>query len=608
VVEISRGLPRVFLGCALNKTDQAKPYTVTMNANQGEVGLQALIEQTKQLLQTNPSQAAEVAKQILELAQTPHQRALGLMHLGWAERSLLQLHEGTGHAKEALEIFWQHHDLENHTFCLILLAGLEVLLAEHESAYGHMMKALEQSRQIGHKFYEARANNALGALFDWYSNNGLALEHLLEAMGLLDELGERDSMLGCMILSNIGAMYYRQGDHQKSLLHYQSSLLGFERLGAGLAAQTVRLNIAESLIKLGQHATAQEHLEKDIQNIRMHQELELESFALRTLATAQIGQGKHQVALVTLQNALAIAEQHEWLEERGLAHLGLGKVYFEMGQAEKALMHLEAARTGLLHSSIENQLEVLQHMVAVKETMGDDRLALTLYREWSQMERKYRETHAERHTKSLMLRFEMAQAQRQTQEVLSRNRDLEVAIAEKERLTAELERLSFQDSLTNLYNRRYLEQHFSELLAVSEAQGRKVALIVLDIDHFKRVNDQFSHLIGDRVLHQFAQILLQNLRPSDVCVRFGGEEFLVILSDAQFDSGKSIAERLRQNIQAHPWQRMHTHLEITTSIGLALSQSNETVEQLMARADQALYRAKQLGRNQVFIAPEKVYT
>jgi diguanylate cyclase (GGDEF)-like protein len=593
-------------GFSLEKTNQAKPYTEIMNANQGEDRLQALTEQTKQLLQSNPNQAAEVARQILELAQTPLQRALGLMHLGWAERSLLQLHEGAGHAKQALEIFWQHHDLENHTFCLILLAGLEVLLEEHEAAYGHMMHALEQSRQIGHKYYEARANNALGALFDWYSNTGLALEHLIEAMGLLDELGERESMLGCMILSNIGAMYYRQGDYQKSLHHYQSSLYGFERLGAGLAVQTVRLNIAESLIKLGQHVTAQEQLEQDIQNIRMHQELELESFALRTLATAQIAQGMHQIALVTLQNALEIAEKHEWLQERGLAHLGLGKVYFDVGQAEKALMHLEAARTGLLHSSVENQLEVLQHMVAVKETMGDDRLALALYREWSQMERKYRETHVERHTKSLMLRFEMAQAQRQTQEVLSRNRDLEFVIAEKERLTAELERLSFQDSLTKLYNRRYLEQHFSEMLKVAEAQGRNVALIVLDIDHFKRVNDQFSHLVGDQVLHQFAQILLQNLRPGDVCVRFGGEEFLVILPDAQLEASNNVSERLRHNIQAYPWQRMHTHLQITTSIGLALSQSNESAEQLMARADQALYRAKQLGRNQVFIAPEKV--
>jgi diguanylate cyclase (GGDEF)-like protein len=573
-----------------------------MISAQGDNQFQALIKQTEQLLQSNPKQAAEVAEQIIALAQTPHQHALGLMHLGWAERSLLQLHQGIDHTNQALDIFWQHPDLENHTLSLILLAGLEVLLGERESAYSHMIKALEQSRSIGHKLYEARACNALGALFDWYSNTGVALEYMLEALGLLDQIGQRESLIGCMTLSNIGAMYYRHQDYQKALSHYQASLQGFERLEAEVAVQMVKLNIAESLIKLGQSAQAQNQLESILEHIRQQQKQEFESFALRTLAAAMLAQGQHQKALEIYQSALEIARQYDWFEERGLAHLGLGKIFLELQQPEQAWTHLLQAKEGLVHSSSENQLEALHCMVAAKEALSDYQAALGLQRQWSDLERTYRETHAERHAKSLMLRFEMAQAQRQTEEVLLRNRDLEFAIAEKERLAAELERLSLQDPLTNLYNRRYLQTHFEQLLTVAQTQGLEVAVIVLDIDHFKQVNDQFSHLIGDQVLRQFAQVLLHNVRPGDIAARFGGEEFVVLLPDTHLEQAQMIAQRLCQAIAQHPWQRIHTRLSITTSIGLALGQPNESSQQVLARADHALYRAKQLGRNQVVVA------
>lgn len=160
-----------------------------------------------------------------------------------------------------------------------------------------------------------------------------------------------------------------------------------------------------------------------------------------------------------------------------------------------------------------------------------------------------------------------------------------------------LKEISIHDPLTGLKNRRYFSHIFHDECARSLRKNEPLSLLFLDIDHFKRVNDTHGHYVGDLVLKKLAEYLLENCRPYDTAVRWGGEEFLLLLISADEHSAAGFAERLRRGVEAEMDSEFDTH--ITVSIGLAEYQQNDTLESITDRADQALYHAKNTGRNRV---------
>jgi len=163
--------------------------------------------------------------------------------------------------------------------------------------------------------------------------------------------------------------------------------------------------------------------------------------------------------------------------------------------------------------------------------------------------------------------------------------------------------LSETDSLTGLYNRQHLTERLKRLLASSRRSGRKFAVLMLDLDHFKKLNDAYGHLVGDEALKLIADILRHTLRKRDYAARFGGEEFLVLLPGADARRGEEIAERLRSVIAGKPLQLEDATLKITLSIGLAVyPEVGNDVDSLIRAADDALYKAKDAGRNRCVIA------
>jgi two-component system, cell cycle response regulator len=162
--------------------------------------------------------------------------------------------------------------------------------------------------------------------------------------------------------------------------------------------------------------------------------------------------------------------------------------------------------------------------------------------------------------------------------------------------------LAIRDGLTGLHNRRYLESHLASLVRLSLTEERGMALLVLDIDHFKRVNDTHGHDAGDEVIREFARRIRKVVRGIDLCARFGGEEFVVVMPDTDVGFARSIAERIRERVAEVPFAVADgaQQLDVTVSIGLAwLELGGDSPEQLIQRADQALYAAKRSGRNRV---------
>lgn len=166
---------------------------------------------------------------------------------------------------------------------------------------------------------------------------------------------------------------------------------------------------------------------------------------------------------------------------------------------------------------------------------------------------------------------------------------------------AELDRVSRIDMLTNIYNRRHLDEHLRQVISAARRHDRTVGVLIVDIDHFKEVNDEHGHLAGDVVLREVAARLQQAMRTEDALGRWGGEEFLAVLTDTPPEGVRIMAERLRQVIAAAPFILDDgSRIRVTVSVGH--TNGTEDAEVLVHRADDALYVAKAEGRNRVAAA------
>ncbi|SHJ85628.1 diguanylate cyclase (GGDEF) domain-containing protein [Malonomonas rubra DSM 5091] len=170
---------------------------------------------------------------------------------------------------------------------------------------------------------------------------------------------------------------------------------------------------------------------------------------------------------------------------------------------------------------------------------------------------------------------------------------------------AELELSATTDNLTGLYNRRAAYERLNEELSKNRRFGKPLSCLMLDIDHFKRINDQYGHLVGDKVLKFFTDNLRLLAREYDILCRYGGEEFLVLLPETALEDAIKAAERYRQQMEKTPFVLGKQKLHITVSIGVTEAHpvEHETRDSFIGRADKALYQAKQEGRNKVVIDP-----
>lgn len=167
---------------------------------------------------------------------------------------------------------------------------------------------------------------------------------------------------------------------------------------------------------------------------------------------------------------------------------------------------------------------------------------------------------------------------------------------------------ALQDPLTGLYNRRLLEERLGSELAAAQRHGRVVSFLMVDIDHFKAVNDRYGHLAGDQTLRMVANTLSAVIRKEDFLARYGGEEFVVIARETGLDGARQFAERIRAAVEKNrvAWQSeeigVTVSVGVTVSIGLTEFVAGQTERELIDSADRALYRAKQDGRNRVVAA------
>jgi diguanylate cyclase (GGDEF)-like protein len=185
----------------------------------------------------------------------------------------------------------------------------------------------------------------------------------------------------------------------------------------------------------------------------------------------------------------------------------------------------------------------------------------------------------------------------------------------KIRLYMTVRALSIVDGLTQVFVRRHFMELFVEELNRSIKHKLSLALLMLDIDHFKRYNDELGHLVGDATLKEVASILRSSVRKVDVVARFGGEEFIILIPETNAEGAREAAERIRSNVARHTFRVYDVTTKVTTSLGIALFPEDVPKEfhtnfhqdlplELIRRSDRALYHAKEEGRNRVITYKE----
>jgi diguanylate cyclase len=270
-------------------------------------------------------------------------------------------------------------------------------------------------------------------------------------------------------------------------------------------------------------------------------------------------------------------------EARGSILLGLQR-YREA--AELLVLNVAQAPTR------QYEVTACRSLAMVLEETGDLRGALDAYKRLFVLVTEQTSEQAQRAASVAAVRLETAQAQAEAAVLQLQASALQDSHDQLSRHSEDLRRQALEDPLTGLPNRRRLDQ----LLA---SDLRSCSLVMLDVDHFKHVNDEHSHLVGDAVLRELGNVLRSICRDGDTALRFGGEEFALVMLGTSAEGVLAIAERARVSVQTHDWAVLSPGLFVTASFGVALGHEVETSIELLALADRRLLSAKELGRNRV---------
>lgn len=468
-------------------------------------------------------------------------------------------------------------------------------------------QALEQAQSHGLAALEARAHTGLGALFGSRGMSSTALKHMRSGLTVLEA---NELPVPPILLNNLGNVYFNTGGADEALGFYTKARQRFLADGDLFRASLARSNEGRALMALERLDEAVEALEEGVSLLDQVEDRAYYAAALSKAGSGHAKAGNRQRAeacfIQALREKADLGGQDPFEDEIRRQYADFLR---QEGRREEALQQYQAAldlaRAG---QKLAVEVEVLECSAALLAEMGRFEQAYVRLRAYVEARGRLEEESGD-----LLLRHQLIdlEAEVGATHELSLVARMAMADANRELLerTRRLQDLSATDDLTQLFNRRYFRSRLDEEEALAAMNQRDLALLLIDVDHFKSVNDRFSHSVGDAVLVEFAGLLRKAFRVGDVVARWGGEEFAVLLPGFDLETAGVVAERARQLIEAHDWEEYGAGLSVTASIGIAGlaeldSQPDATArrgrhEALLDLADSRLYDAKRLGRNRV---------
>jgi diguanylate cyclase (GGDEF)-like protein len=482
--------------------------------------------------------------------------------------------------------------------------------ADFEAAFEHLNESLEIAQEIGDMVLERDSLNFHGAIYHRLGDLDNALNFVQRTFAL--NLSVHDEAGIAVSLMNLGSLEQELGRPKEAVKALREALDRSVKLGDGVREAMVLSNLGVSLTALDQNNEAVETFRRALTLCDDFDLTDLTAPNLVNLAEVFSKQKRFEEALDVIDQAVEMIRDGGPSE--GIVHalLTAGKVHIAREHPHKALETLEMALTeaqGLQLKSPEYQVHEL--LAQTYKNLGQFEFAFDHHQSFHILERQVRADDAERKVRAIAAQFEIQRIRAEAE--IQRLRNVELANAlqaleesdrEKtellralEQKSRELEHQVKRDPLTGLYNRRHLETVMNQEFDKAKQRNRPLPVALIDIDHFKNINDTCSHQVGDSVLVKVAEILNSGLRAFDLAARYGGEEFVIVLPRTTAAQAFTVCERLRVAIQDFDWTSIHPALKVTISCGISSEVTVNNHERLLQLADDKLYEAKHNGRN-----------
>lgn len=561
------------------------------------------------MLDTDPPGARSIAEEVVALAPEIGDStalATGLFVIGSARVDAGEYEGAESDLHRALELAGTLGDHGLQSRVLRALLRCAFLTQNSDVALLRGIQALQIAREHGDAATQATAHNDLGLVYGNLGDFEGALEHLLAGLRLSREAGQARS---ASLLNNIGNVYLELGDLQEALEFFESSFEVFEEERAERGQGIALGNIGRVHSLSGRHEDALAAFEK---SVRIFEQRGFEAYrapALSRCGSALAELGRIDEAEAAFAEALELIESSGWREFEDEVLIAAAQFRLKRNDPDGSLVLLERALRLLDDGELtKRSYEIQKGISEAWEAKGDALKALQHFKEFHRLHQTVSDTAMAVRIRGLMLQFDVEQARQQEEifrlrniELAEANADLRALQLELEEKNRQLQRISIQDPLTGLYNRRYLELQLNTEVARAKRHGRPLTVAMCDLDHFKPINDRYSHVVGDEVLRRVGEVLRKELRVSDVAVRYGGEEFLVILPDTDLAGAHLLADRIRRAVSGHAWDEVAPDLHVTMSIGVAQLSRVGDAAALLSAADERLYQAKRQGRDRIVI-------
>ncbi len=480
---------------------------------------------------------------------------------------------------------------------------------------GQIDQRADVQRDAMHRFV---AHNSRAITAKLLGDTDAALRHFYAASDAASRTGWAGPRITA--LSNLGGYNHDLYNLEDSRRLSEEALSAAREAGARPALTTAATNLITIYYAGGEPQQARAMVEFMV----AHQD-ELVPNALRryavSLALGHLAVGEIDAALAYLQAGAVTAvadgdglSPWAWVKARCLLAQGDAA-----GARELAERTLQQRREQRLTDQPYDMMELHKALADACEQLGDHRAALDCMRQvharYEQLvgrsaRARYIALEISHHLAATERERDLAVDSRRTAEddrhrLAELNGALQAQIAQTESLHAQLREQALNDPLTGLHNRRYLFEVAPGLLDLARRQGKPLCVVLIDLDHFKLLNDTYGHQAGDLVLQRFANLLRQMLRRSDVVCRHGGEEFVAVMPDLSGDDAQALLARLLESFQSlppEPGRRRTPNASFSAGIAL-FPRHGSTLEQLLSRADRALYAAKNRGRARIEQAP-----
>jgi diguanylate cyclase (GGDEF)-like protein len=500
-------------------------------------------------------------------------------------------------------------DAAGQLLAVVGLARCEWMEAKYRLSLERLLPLRDEGLRVLRHEARGMLLNAIAGCYSALGDSAQAFAYMYQA--LRESRPARGHGFDVVLYCNLAHELYQLGDYDEALAYLRE---GLERCATLANAHLQNVLHINRIVCLTDLARPQEAM-ADVEHL-LAGSTELAGASYTTLAIAALGAGNLALGAELVERARPRLASTNVPDEQVEGAVAEAELLCARGELPAAAARLEQAlplpADGL---SLRVRCLFFQTLANVHERRADAPRALACLRQWQQLHVERAQRASQARAQAASLQTELMRLQRERDAIDRRRRDSERAkaalqainqqlsqkVAEVDRLRGALQQQAVRDFLTGLFNRRHLNDVLPSMLALAHRDRQPLAVVIIDLDHFKTVNDRYGHLAGDRLLAGFGRLLLRRLRKSDVACRYGGEEFCVLMPRTDARTAQRKLAALLRSWRTEVFALDHAVLTGNSfSAGVADSlQIPRSIDALLQAADQCVLLAKQRGRNQV---------